>query len=156
MAVAVSMAAGLWGGIATAAPEQIVCQQDPRQPSMADCVLISPASQSSAVGAGATSPNAVTYHVVEPIRRDARNVVVAPEQSVVVAEQAVELRQPSVPQPYPMESSARSERPEVRYLVAERALPAAAPGETVVVPAQRIFITEPAPFPSVTAPPWPD
>jgi hypothetical protein len=55
-----------------------------------------------------------------------------------------------------MESSARSEGPEVRYVVAERALPAAAPGETVVVPAQRIFITEPAPFPSVTAPPWPD
>lgn len=147
----------LWGGAASAATEQIVCQQEPgRSSSMADCVLISPASQSSATGAGVSSPNAITYQVVEPIRRDARKAVAAPEQAVANAEPATELRQPSVPQPYPSESSARRETPEVRYIVAGRAVPAASPNEVVVVPAQRIFVTEPAPFPSVTAPPWPD
>jgi hypothetical protein len=157
MAAAVATATAAWGGAAGAATEQIVCQQqDPSRPAMNDCVLISPAAQSSATGAGASSPNAVTYQVVEPIKRDTREVVVAPEQSVVVAERAAEVRQPSAPQPYPAEWSPRSGAPEVRYVVAERAVPAAAPSEVVVVPAQRIFVTEPAPFPSASAPPWPD
>lgn len=154
--ISAAAVAAWWGGSAAAATEQIVCQQDAGRPSMADCVLISPASQSSAVGASARTPHAVTYHVVEPIDREAREVVVAPEQAIVVAEQATDLRQPSAPQPYPLESSARDEAPEVRYVVADAAIPAAAPGEVLVVPAQRLFITEPAPFPSVSAPPWPD
>ena len=156
MAAATAAAIASWGASAGAATEQIVCQQDGSRPAMNECVVMSPATQSSATGAGASQPNVVTWHVVEPIKRDTREVVVAPEQSVVVAEVPTDLRQPTVPQPYPMEWSPRSEAPEVRYVVAERAVPAAAPNEVVVVPAERIFVTEPAPFPSVTAPPWPD
>jgi len=147
--------ATLWSGGAVAATEQIVCQQSAGRPSMADCVLMTPASQSSATGAGRSSPNAVTYYVAEPIKRDSRDAMVAPERAVM-AEPAPDLRQPSVPQPYPAESSPRDGRPEVRYIVSQRAMPAAASSETLVVPAQRIFVTEPAPFPSVSAPPWPD
>jgi hypothetical protein len=146
----------LWSGVTAAATEQIVCQQSAGRPAMADCVLITPASQSSATGAGISSPNAVTYYVAEPIKRDARDAMVAPERAAVIAEAAPDLRQPSVPQPYPAESSPRDGKPEVRYIVSQRAVPASASSETLVVPAQRIFVTEPAPFPSVTAPPWPD
>lgn len=156
IALVAASAAALWGSNASAASERIVCQQDANRPSMADCVLISPSAESSATGATVGSPHTVTYDVVEPIRRNARAVVVVPVQSVVATQPAGELRQPSVPQPYPSESSARNQAPEVRYIVADRALPAAAPGEAVIVPAERIFVTEPAQFPSVTAPPWPD
>lgn len=147
--------ATLWSGGAVAATEQIVCRQSAGRPSMADCVLITPASQSSATGAGTSSPNVVTYDVAEPVKRDSRDARVAPDRAMV-AEPAPDLRQPTVPQPYPAEWSPRDGIPEVRYIVSQRAVPAAASSETRVVPAQRIFVTEPAPFPSVTAPPWPD
>jgi hypothetical protein len=145
MAFAAASAAAVWATSAIAASEQIICQQDPAHPSMTGCVLHAPASAPSAMGSSSnpSSPHTVTYYVIEPVERDARTIAVLPEGHAALAgRDAAELSQPFNPQAFPSESPATA---EVRYVVAGSSLPTASDGEVLVIPAQRIIITQPAP-----------
>ena len=146
--------AAIWGGSAYAASERVVCQQDPSHPSMSNCVLISPTSQSSVTGSSVEgSPNTVTYYVAEPSKRDARKVVVVPAdapqaRTVAVAEEATNLSQPLEESPFPTNWEAGPQRPEVLYVVEESLPSSAGAGEVVIVPAQRLIVTSAPPYSS--------